>query len=471
MALPVQSSTKAAAHLLNRAAWGPRPGDLETVARVGLEAWIREQVTPQADPALDAMLAAYPSLSYTTGQILDIHHAEGEGPERILKVVDEFYTAKLVRAVHAKSQLREVMADFWFNHFNVNLQKAFVRESVMSYERDALRPFVLGRFRDILGATAAHPSMLFYLDNYLSKKTQLVDGKPLPGLNENFGRELLELHTVGVDAGYTQEHVIDAARALTGWTIDDLRTGNFVFKAEDHDDGAKQVFGLSFPAGGGREEGEKLFDYLSAHPATARFISRKLAKRFVADDPPESLVQSCAQTFLATGGEIGKVMTKLLTSPEFWAQLDQPKLKTPVEYVFSAVRALGGRVDSAVGATKYLARLGMQPYFCTPPTGYSSRGADWASPLYLHRMNFALELAAGRVPGITLGVKALVRRSGGDPAAAASVVSALNRALFAGGLSATTLAAASGVTVASKAVSVAEKAAGLVLAAPEMQVR
>jgi uncharacterized protein (DUF1800 family) len=471
MTLPVQNDLSSATHLLNRAAWGPRPGQAQELAKQGLETWIKEQVAPKPDPALDRMLGAYPSLQYTTGQILDIHHAENEGPERILKVLDEFYTAKLVRAAHAKNQLLEVMVDFWFNHFNVNLQKLFVRQSVMSYERDALRPFALGRFRDILGATAAHPAMLFYLDNYLSKKTQLVDGLAVPGLNENFGRELLELHTVGVDAGYTQAHVIDAARVLTGWSIDDLRKGNFVFKAEDHDDGAKEVFGLAFPAGGGREEGLRLLDYLAVHPATARFISRKLARRFVSDDPPESLIQSCAQSFLASGGDMARVMTTLLTSPEFWAQRGQPKLKTPVEYVFSAVRAAGGKVESAVGATRYLARLGMQPYFCTPPTGYSSRGADWVSPLYLHRMNFALDLAAGKVAGITVGSKAIVRRGGGNPDDAASAAAVLNREIFAGGLSSTTLAAVAAVDGASGGVGIAEKTVGLLLASPEMQVR
>jgi uncharacterized protein (DUF1800 family) len=387
--------------------------------------------------------------------------------------VDEFTTAKVIRAVHGNNQLEEVLVDFWFNHFNVNSNDGFVRYSFMAYERDAIRPHVLGRFRDLLGATAAHPAMLYYLDNYLSTASRVVNGKLVQGLNENYGRELMELHTVSVDAGYTQEHVFDAARCFTGWTIDNIRTsGAFVYRPGNHDTGAKSVFGLNLPAGGGRDDGEKLLDYLAAHPSTAQFISKKLARRFVADDAPASLVDKMAATFLASGGDIRQVMRTMAGSTEFWAAAFAPgKPRTASEFTFAALRAADAQVTSGRGVTAALTGMGMPLYQCIPPTGYSDRGADWLNPSsQLARMNFGLDLAAGAVAGVSVDARTMLRSAAANPEDAGSVASTLNAEIFGKGLSAATLDSI-GRLAAGGPVSVAVRGLGLALASPEMQVR
>jgi uncharacterized protein (DUF1800 family) len=469
--IPSRSDLPSIVHLLNRAGYGPRPGQIQEVAQRGIEAYLEAQLDPAPDAALQARLRSMPDLDYPIAKMLAIYRGTETGPPGgIVRVLEDFYTAKLVRAVESKNQLQEVVVDFWFNHFNVNLQNMFVRQAVMAYERDAIRPHALGRFRDVLGASAAHPAMLFYLDNYLNKKDKVVDGKLVRGVNENYGRELLELHTLSVSAGYNQRDVVDSARCFTGWTIDDLKTsGQFVFRPEEHDTGPKNVFGLRLPAGGGRDDAEKLLDYLSTHPATARFISFKLSQRFVADDPPPSLVERCARRFLDTRGDIREVLRTLFKSDEFWAEGRKPKLKTPLEYVVSSLRATSAQVDSAVpDLTRTLANMGMQPYFCTPPTGYSCRGADWVNPLYLHRLNFAFDLASGTLKGVRVAVPDVVSRAGGNPASPTSVASTLNDVVFGGGLSRQTLGVA---TAVSAGVGVVSKVAGLILASPEMHAR
>lgn len=467
MSLPIQDSPRAAVHLLNRAGFGPRPGQVKDVLAMGIESYLKDQLHPTPDPVMERRLRPFRTLGLGVTEVLAIYHADAR---KIPQIIDEFTTAKMIRAVHSKNQLQEALVDFWFNHFNVNLADMFVRQAVSSYERDAIRPHVLGKFGDLLRATAAHPAMLYYLDNYLSKKNEEVDGKLTRGLNENYGRELLELHTVGVDAGYTQEHVVDAARCFTGWTLDDLKTGRFVFRAKDHDAGPKEVFGLKIAAGGGKEDADRLLDYLSTHPATGHFISLKLARRFVADDPPASLVASCAKTFVATGGDIPQVLHTLFTSAEFWDEMGKPKLKTPVEYVFSSLRASGARVRTASpGLTTRLASMGMQPYFATPPTGYSNRGVDWVNPLYLHRLNFALDLTAGKVPGVVVDLTALAQQTGAPPDDPAALARALNREIFAEALSEQTLQSVADLEPGP--VPAATRVAGLILASPEMQAR
>jgi len=370
--------------------------------------------------------------------------------------------------VHSRNQLEEVLADFWFNHFNVNLNENFVRYSIMAYERDAIRPHVLGRFRDLLGAVAAHPAMLYYLDNYLSTASRVVNGKLVQGLNENYGRELLELHTVSVDAGYTQEHVFDAARCFTGWGIDNTgTTGGFLYRSGNHDTGAKSVFGLNLPAGGGRDDGEKLLDYLAAHPSTAHFISKKLARRFVADDPPGSLVDKMAGTYLGSGGDIRQVLRTMIGSTEFWAEaFGSGKPRTPSEFTFAALRAADVQVNSARGVSAALSAMGMPLFQCIPPTGYSDRGADWLNPSsQLARMNFALDLTSGGVAGVTVE-----RSASGNPEDPRSIASAVNAEIFGKGLSAATMGAI-GRLAAGGPVSMAVRGLGLALASPDMQVR
>jgi uncharacterized protein (DUF1800 family) len=378
-----------------------------------------------------------------------------------------------VRAVHGKNQLEEVLVDFWFNHFNVFVNDGFDRYSISSYERDAIRPHVLGRFRDLLQAASLHPAMLFYLDNYLNTVPRRVGNRVTGGINENQGRELLELHTVGVDAGYTQSDVYEASRCLTGHGIDNLTTsGAYVFRAANHDNEAKQVFGLSVPAGGGEGDVQRLFDHLASHPATARYISKRLCQRFLADDPPAGLVERLADVFLRTDGDLREVVKALFGSAELWAEaFGRGKPRTPLEFVAGALRAAGAEVQNPRAVRAALGDMGMPLYACNPPTGYSNRGAEWLNPSsQLYRMNFALDLAAGAVSGVATDVRTLIRDGGGNPDDPRSAAEAIDREVFGRTLSGATLAAASSVDT-SGPVAVPVRVAGLLLASPEMQVR
>jgi len=327
------------------------------------------------------------------------------GPAQV--VVRDLMEGKLLRAVYSNRQLEEVLADFWFNHFNVFLDKGADRYLVTEYERDSIRPHVLGKFRDLLEATAKSPAMLFYLDNWQSVGPGAPAGRGANqarrGLNENYGRELLELHTLGVDGGYTQKDVTEVARCFTGWTIlQPQMGGSFAFNPRAHDRGEKVVLGVKIPAGGGIEDGEKVLSILARHPSTARFISRQLAQRFVADDPPAALVDRMARTFLNTGGDLRAVMKTMLGSKEFWSEgAYRSKVKSPLELVASAVRAADGDVDWAFNLANQVAQLGEPLYRKQEPTGYSNSSKEWVSAASLvARMNFALQLADNRVPGV-----------------------------------------------------------------------
>jgi uncharacterized protein (DUF1800 family) len=460
---------RAALYALNRLGFGPRPGDVRRVLEQGLERYIESQLDPEPDPGLTAPLSGLANLRLSTQQILAAYAADNRS---IGPIVDNFYAAKLIRAVHSTNQLEEVLADFWFNHFNVNINDGFVRYSIMSYERDAIRPNVFGKFRKLLGATAEHPAMLFYLDNYLSTVSRVVNGVLRQGLNENYGRELLELHSVGVDAGYSQEDVFEAARCFTGWGIDNTgSSGQFMYRSANHDTGAKSVFGLSVAAGGQKSDGDRLLDYLAVHPSTARFVSTKLARRFVADDPPQSLVEKMADTWLRTDGDISQVLRRMIGSAEFWAPAfdGTAKPKKPFEFVVSAIRAVGGTVTSATrGLTGYLANLGETMYQCLPPTGYSNSGIDWLNASsQLYRMNFGLDIASNLVGGVTVDTRGLARGIT-DPRMLARAVS---NDIFAGTVSRQTLDAAGRVDTRVTNPSMASRVVGLLLAAPEFQVR
>lgn len=326
------------------------------------------------------------------------------GPQQV--VARDLAEGKLLRAVYSNRQLGEVLDDFWFNHFNIFLDKGADRYLVTEYERAVIRPHVLGKFRDLLEATAKSPAMLFYLDNWQSvgpNAPQLRGRKGSRGLNENYGRELLELHTLGVDGGYTQHDVTEAARCFTGWTINQPQSGGtFVFNQRVHDDGNKVFLGMKIPAGGGESDGEKVLDIVARHPSTAHFISKKLAMRFVADDPPASLVDRMAQTFLKTDGDLREVMQTMLKSKEFWSEgAYRSKMKSPLEFVASAVRALNGDVDYGFPLVNQVAQLGQPLYRKQEPTGYSNSSQEWLNAGgLLARMNFALQLAGNRVPGV-----------------------------------------------------------------------
>jgi uncharacterized protein (DUF1800 family) len=561
-------------HALNRFGYGPRPGDVERIRELGVGSWLTRQLYPEriADPELERrlsdfvtlgkdpveLLVDYPPPSLLRGMVrrlagpLELDPAElralfpeleeverakrrrerGErsGPPRQLDgpglIGAELSQAKLVHAVYSERQLEQVMTDFWFNHFNVFIGKGQVRWMITSYERDAIRPNVLGKFRDLLGAVARHPAMLFYLDNWMSSyEGAILDGptqqlytarsaadQGMPpggvatlilrdrgldttqierqlvkreswlryrrntnrnrwrddpfrdpptvrrGLNENYARELLELHTLGVDGGYSQHDVIEVARCFTGWTLTQMQAGQrFLFVPELHDHGKKVVLGRKIK-GRGPAEGEAVLDLLSGHPSTARFISTKLATRFVGDAPPEALVERMSRTFLLSEGDIREVMRTLIASPELWSrETVDAKLKTPFELVVSAVRALDGEIaplrvprgaaglaamDPAAmkpapppGLLHVLRQMSQPLYQAQPPTGFDDTAGDWVSTgALLDRMKFSLGLAVNRIPGVEVEIPAdesveeLGRRLFGRPPAEATL-SAIERQL------------------------------------------
>jgi uncharacterized protein (DUF1800 family) len=330
------------------------------------------------------------------------------GPVNV--IINELQQAKLVRALYSERQLQEVMTDFWFNHFNIYLNKDADQYLVTAYERDVIRAHALGKFKDLLVATAQSPAMLFYLDNWLSmgpKSPAAVaanKGKPgqaVPGLNENYGREVMELHALSVNGGYTQHDVTELARVLTGWTIQPVEQGAaFQFDAKKHEPGDKVVLGQTVPENG-QNEGMQVLDMLAHHPNTAKFISRKLAMRFVADDPPPALVDRMAQKFLATDGDIREVLRTLFKSPEFWsAKAYRAKVKTPFEFVISSLRATGTDLNNPGPLVGILNKMGMPLYQMVPPTGYSMTASTWMnSEALIDRMNYALDLSNGKVGG------------------------------------------------------------------------
>jgi uncharacterized protein (DUF1800 family) len=459
-------------HALNRLGYGPRPGDVDAVRAMGLERWIERQLHPERidDGALRSRLAGYRTLGLSVEKLMEGYEVPREVKREIQKkraemdgaseedtararrelmkelgsgmqqmqgrprqVVEELQAAKVMRAVYSQRQLDEVLVDFWMNHFNVFAGKGPEKFLVGAYERDVIRPRAWGKFEDLLKATAESPAMLFYLDNWLSASADaqppargrrggfLRRGRPAPpeqeqgqgrkrGLNENYAREVMELHTLGVDGGYTQKDVTEVARSFTGWTIRGLRQGDprFVFDGRIHDGKDKLVLGQRIK-GGGKSEGDQILHMLATHPATARFISTKLARRFVADDPPAALVDRAAATFRKTGGDIRSVVATILQSPEFLsAEARSAKVKTPLEFVASAARAAGADVKDARELARRIGEMGMPLYMQQPPTGYKDTSDAWVSTSgLLSRLNLALDLAAGRVKGVDVRAASL----------------------------------------------------------------
>ena len=348
------------------------------------------------------------------------------------QLTNEIQAARLVRAVASERQLQEVMTDFWENHFSVYLPKSPNRFSMVEYDRDVIRPRALGTFRALLGAVAKSPQMLFYLDNYQSSvdslhpnvdeerieaRRQMLVNDPLAtmfatlprrrprGVNENYGRELMELHTLGVDGGYSQKDVQEVARALTGWMIEAPNLGGgFVFRPELHDAGAKIVLGHALPAGRGIQDGEDVLDILSRAPATAHFITLELARHFVSDDPPAQLVNRCAGTFATSDGDIRQTLRCIVTSPEFFSRAAyHAKVKTPFELVASSMRVFDAPPDTSPRAAQMVAQLGQPIFGHLTPEGWPDRGDAWMNTgAILNRINFGLRLAAGQLPNVRL---------------------------------------------------------------------
>ncbi len=483
-----------AIHVLNRLTFGPGPKDLGRVKQMGVAAWIDAQLRPSTatDTALATRLAPLETLSMDTAELRakyetppDVRQqiqkaraekdaAEGktgtasagqrsdemdpkarreeraamvkrfpqlatlQGTPR--KVIAELQAGKVLRAAYAERQLDEVMADFWFNHFNVFARKGPVEFMIGDYERD-IRERSFGKFEDLLGAVAQSPAMLFYLDNWQSVdpgfsprdlyRQQGMGGRPRLngnrppggggatgakqppkrtfGINENYARELMELHTLGVDGGYTQKDVVEVAKAFTGWTILGEGPGGprrnkesrFAFAEPAHMKGDKRVLGVTIK-NGDEKEGLEILHLLATHPSTAKFISAKLVRRFVADIPPQALVDRAAATFTKTGGDIREVLRTLLTSEEFLGPAYRSaKVKTPFEFVVSSVRATGAEVKNPRPLTEKIGAMGMPLYLQQPPTGYKDTAEEWVSTTsLLERMNFALDLSAGRVRGV-----------------------------------------------------------------------
>ncbi len=506
---------QAAAHLLDRFTFGPRPGEVDRLLETGLEEWLEAQLQADlAEPNLELLHELRPltlSVSdhleqYPPGQMLLrlaqqegvlpegdeqaraemqqpgarrdlLEWAESRGFHRQGELLHALLSQKVVRATAAENQLQEVLVDFWFNHFNVSLTDPQVQSYVLAYERDAIRPHVLGDFREMLGATARHPAMLLYLDNAQSSADEgaatLLDSQrsgqrarrgglrgrsgmgnpsrsagrsnarpPRPqaerprqrstGINENYARELLELHTLGVDGGYDQEDIVEVARAFTGWTILPpgpqreeaerrlARTtrsqralihveGEFLFRPDRHDAASKRVLGVRLPANRGIEDGEQVLDLVARHPSTARHLATKLAAKFLADEPSAPVIDHLASVFEQTGGDLRAMVRAIAYSPEFWSESSRrQKIKSPFDLAISSVRAVGGEVDDAAGLVDWVDRMGQPLYQFSAPTGYPDDAASWTNAgALLTRMNFGLALAGGLVHGVSIDLEAL----------------------------------------------------------------
>ncbi|MCK6480639.1 MAG: DUF1800 domain-containing protein [Planctomycetes bacterium] len=403
--LAAGESPDPAFHLLARAAMGPRPGEVEEVRAAGAAAWIEAQLAADLldDGACELRARRFESPHLPPGDAFEFKR------EVILR---EHARATLLRAVYSRRRLRETMAAFWSDHFNLDTGKGSGAWLVPSHDRDAVRRHALGSFRELLRASALSPAMLVYLDGKENRVRRPGD-RP----NENFARELLELHTLGVRGGYTQGDVVEAARCLSGWHLREgreWRRGSVEFRAGDHDDGAKTVLGRRIPAGAGEEDVDLLLGILCDHPATSRHVARRLCRRLVADDPPEPLVERAAAAFRAADLAVGPLLRTILLSEEFAASRGG-KVKRPLGFVVSALRALAADTHAGPALLEFLSRLGQPPFQYPTPDGYPEEPEPWMGTL-LWRWNFALALPANRVAGTTVDLAALVRAAGGEGA-------------------------------------------------------
>src|SRR5881296_2834277 len=467
---PILTPRDSALHALNRLAYGPRPGEVDRVAAAGVMQWIDRQLSPSKidDHALAERERAFDILDYDRGDLAKLYlDAERERRERKRaagadsaerpdqnpvaqrerRLGGEFADLAVVRAALSERQLYEVMVDFWTNHFNVYFAKGADRFLTPDYIEHTIRPHAMGRFADLLIATAQSPAMLFYLDNWesvapgasppfpLSARRRGGQGvRPVPkGINENYARELLELHTLGVDGGYTQQDVIDVARIFTGWSIErPQQGGDFEFHDWAHDRGEKLVLGVRFEGGHDMDEGIRLLKLLANHPATMHHVSRKLCQRFVNDDPPDGCVDDAVAAWKRSSGDMREVLRAIFHGPDFWAAENmRAKVKTPLEFVVSAARAVAAEPDTSPRLAQVVARLGEPLYLHVAPDGYPELEAAWVnSGALLDRMNAAVALASGKLPGVTVVLDSIV--SAGD---ADQLIGVVNEKILGGTMS------------------------------------
>jgi uncharacterized protein (DUF1800 family) len=508
---------QAAAHLLSRFTYGAKEGDIELVTKMGLEKWLKQQLDGnQEDTALNRMLDKFDAINLTNTEVENVfprnaqvvrfavrdgyipkdsvnkangkeyratltNYMKEKGIKPQQELYRQFINQKILRAAYTHNQLKELMTDFWFNHFNVALSKNQCASYIPAYERDVIRPNVFGDFENLVLNTAKSPAMLTYLDNFSSTgtnipvneygedmmmggqqkrkgqfaaqvaKAKLPQNNKKSGLNENYAREVMELHTLGVDGGYTQSDVTQAARILTGWTIAPMgdngygapmkkilekagdnnlknrgfvHEGDFLFVMNRHDNGEKTVLGKTFPAGGGYEEGVALLEMLAHHSSTAKFISKKIATRFVSDNPPQSLIDKMAKTFLSSNGNIRSVLITMVSAPEFWsANALREKTKSPFELAISAVRSLDAKISQPYQLYTWINKMGQQMYYYQAPTGFPDRGQYWINTgSLLNRMNFGLALASQRIPGVTFNLAAMNNNHEPESAEAALLI-------------------------------------------------
>jgi uncharacterized protein (DUF1800 family) len=429
------SQAEQVTHVLSRLTFGARPGDAAKVTAMGVDKWIERQLRPgsitdsdvdfalsevsreqlrRAIPAMTSGTASEPSPSLED-RVMGVRTVTPRSSRGMVaaamrlppppdpRPTSEVALWKILRAQLTERQLLEVVTDFWENHFSVYVAKMPSNETILKWEREVIRPHAFGKFRDLLGSVARSPAMMFYLDNWLSRRDSI---------NENYARELLELHTLGVDGGYTQKDVIEVARAFTGWTLTDPPPTRslgfpvtFRFKASLHDTAAKTVLGHPLPAGRGIEDGEAVLDIVARHPSTARFIAFKLARRFVSDVPPAALVDRAAATFTATDGDITAVLRTIIYSEEFFSRAAfRAKVKTPFEFLISAVRALEISTESGAPSVRFLREFGQPVYGRMTPEGWPEYGEAWAnSTAILKRVFFSADLLEGRVQYMQVG--------------------------------------------------------------------
>jgi uncharacterized protein (DUF1800 family) len=464
---------QAVAHLLSRFTYGAKTGQIEEVIKLGPEKWFSQQLEGKlSDKPLDKMLQTYDALKLSNSEAARIYlnHAQlrraaikdglvvkdsssasnmtndviaymkPKGYHLQTDLIKQFISQKVLRATYSNNQLHEILTEFWFNHFNVSFAKNPCTSFIPGYERDAIRPNVTGPFGNLLLATAQAPAMLFYLDNfnsYASREPKVSDDqmmaptKSRQGLNENYAREVMELHTLGVDGGYTQQDVTEAARILTGWTVFPMENSStnsnkkllekagadtvgkgyvhrndFLFIPDRHDKRAKVVLGNKFPSNGGYQEGVALLDMLAKHPSTAKFICRKLAVRFVSDTPPQSLIDKMVKTFQTQDGNIAAVLKAMVYAPEFWSKnAVREKTKSPFELAVSTVRSLDADVQQPYQLYTWTKRMGQNLYYYQAPTGFPDYARYWINTgALLNRMNFGLAIAGGRVSGVKVNL-------------------------------------------------------------------